>query len=895
MVDGISFRLLGGCEVSVDGRPVDIGHARQQCVLAVLLLEVNKPVTADQLVDRVWGEQAPVRARGTLQSYLTRLRRALDVEIARKPGGYVLAVDDQAVDVHRFRRLVADARVADDEHALALFEEALGLWRGEALAGLETEWLSGVREGLTRERHAAELDHADLMLGAGRHAEVLPDLLARAAERTLDERLAGQVMLALYRSGRQAEALEHYQRTRRLLIDELGADPGQRLQDLQRQILSAEVAAPAERVGTVHDRAARELAGAVRRQWTEEAGLRSLRRPQPLRVRWSNTRRPVAADPEVAPSRPSGDVAELVRLFRSLASKQLVVLGEPGAGKTVLALLFTLALLEDLRPGEPVPVLLSASGWDPRSAHLQSWVAKRLVEEYPALDAKTASELVADGRILVVLDGLDEMPRAVHAAAVDALDRDHRYPLLLTCRTAEYEDAVDRGGVILTRAPVVEIEPVELGDATAFLLSAGPPARRRWEPVLDKLRADQALPLNEVLTSPLMVALARVVYTSTTTDPGELLDFADRESIEQHLLDAFIPAAYLAHPAAPDARTPPRYEPEQAQEWLRFLARHLTRLDTHDIAWWHLIRSVSRPARGLVAGVMAALAFGLAGGVAGGIGTGRWTGFLYFAVYALAFGSAMGLIYAAGVNAEPVRVELRFRGTGVRFLGRFAIGSVIGVLFSRAMGLPVAVIAGVGVVLGLAAGLHVWLAKPADVTEVSGPPVVLRQDRTAALVLGLTFALALTLPSGFAVGVPTLDTAAAEAGTIDILISALGGALAGGVVGGVWFGRAGVLGIGFASAVAGGLIFGPAYPNVYGLGVGLAFGTVFGLSVAGVSVLSRAWGAFMVGQAWLAIRGRQPWRVLRFLEDAHQRGVLRQSGGVYQFRHARLRDHLGNV
>jgi DNA-binding SARP family transcriptional activator/tetratricopeptide (TPR) repeat protein len=243
----VEFRLLGGVEATVDGVAVDIGHARQQCVLVALLLDANTVVTVDQLIDRVWADWPPVRARGTLSSYLTRLRTALGVPITRRAGGYVLTVDDDAVDLHRFRRLTARARAAaDDATALALWDEAFALWRGEPFVGLDNPWLATVRTEWERSRLAAELDHVDTALRCGRHAELVAALSSSVERRPLDERLAGQLMVALYRSGRQADALAHYRSIRTRLADELGAEPGPRLRELHQQILTADpvLAAP---------------------------------------------------------------------------------------------------------------------------------------------------------------------------------------------------------------------------------------------------------------------------------------------------------------------------------------------------------------------------------------------------------------------------------------------------------------------------------------------------------------------------------------------------------------------------------------------------------------------------------------------------------------------------
>ncbi len=249
----VEFRVLGDVEVGVDGQLVDLGHARQRCVLVTLLVEANHVVSTDQLVDRVWGERPPPRARETLHSYLSRLRRALaavdDVAIVRRSGGYVLAVDPMTVDLHRFRHLVIQARTAQSEdHALSLFEQALGLWRGEAFAALDTAWFNAQRDAVERERFAVELDRNDFQLRRGQHAWLLAGLSTGVAAHRLDERLAGQLMLALYRCGRQVDALEHFRQMRLRLAQELGIDPSPSLQRLYEQILTADPALTAPAV-----------------------------------------------------------------------------------------------------------------------------------------------------------------------------------------------------------------------------------------------------------------------------------------------------------------------------------------------------------------------------------------------------------------------------------------------------------------------------------------------------------------------------------------------------------------------------------------------------------------------------------------------------------------------
>ncbi|MFJ8689563.1 AfsR/SARP family transcriptional regulator [Micromonospora wenchangensis] len=238
------IRLLGELCVQVNDRPVELGHARQRMLLASLLVDAGRLVTVDQLIDRVWSDRPPQRVRSVVYTYLSRLRAALHpsdaLVIERRPGGYLVLAASHAIDINRFRRLVRQARTSDAMQAAHAYEQALGLWRGSALAGLHTAWLDTERDRLHRERLAAQLDYFEVALRIGRASQLLPDLLSLAAEHPLDERLAGQLMLALHWSGRQADALERYRVARHLLTRELGVSPSTRLDEVHRRVLTGE-------------------------------------------------------------------------------------------------------------------------------------------------------------------------------------------------------------------------------------------------------------------------------------------------------------------------------------------------------------------------------------------------------------------------------------------------------------------------------------------------------------------------------------------------------------------------------------------------------------------------------------------------------------------------------
>jgi DNA-binding SARP family transcriptional activator/tetratricopeptide (TPR) repeat protein len=241
----VDIRLLGGVDVGAGTATIDIGHARQRCVLAVLLVEANRAVSVEQLVDRVWGDRRlPADPANAVQTYVSLLRRAFagvpEVAISRGSGRYTLSVDPAHVDLHRFRELVALARATDDDGAAGLLGTALALWRGDPFAGVDSAWISAMRATLVQQRQAARLDLIDLELRRGRHAEVLAELVEQGAEHPMDEGFASRRMLALYRSGRQGEALAEYRRIRRRLAEELGTEPGPALQRLHQLLLAGD-------------------------------------------------------------------------------------------------------------------------------------------------------------------------------------------------------------------------------------------------------------------------------------------------------------------------------------------------------------------------------------------------------------------------------------------------------------------------------------------------------------------------------------------------------------------------------------------------------------------------------------------------------------------------------
>jgi DNA-binding SARP family transcriptional activator/tetratricopeptide (TPR) repeat protein len=390
---GMEFRLLGPVGLWCADREVPSGRPRQRSVLAVLTMAAGQVVELNELVERVWGDRAPDEARSVLYTYVSRLRRVLAqaglgegrAVVRRSGGGYLLDVDPLMVDVHRARRLVTLARgvSGDDRRALALWDEATGLWRGVPLAGLDGGWVELTRARLARERVAVVAEACAVRLRLGQPGEVVEPLTDLLAEQPLDESLAEQLMLALYRSGRQADALACYQQLRARLAEHLGVDPSPALQQRYQQVLTADPA----------------LDGIPAMAADRPPVPRQLPAPPPVFV---------------------GRVAELAELDTVLDSQTRpggtmvisAIGGAGGIGKTVLALQWAHQRLDRFPDGQ---LYVNLRGFDPSGSPTapQTAVPGFLQALGVPLDAIPTDldtqvglyrSLVADKRILVFLD-----------------------------------------------------------------------------------------------------------------------------------------------------------------------------------------------------------------------------------------------------------------------------------------------------------------------------------------------------------------------------------------------------------------------------------------------------------------------------------------------------------
>ncbi len=363
------------------------------------------------------------------------------------------------------------------------------------------------------------------------------------------------------------------------------------------------------------------LAVAVRRQWEAEAQARRLADPYPLPVSW----RGADADLAEVTEGLAGRDGEIGTVFAErVPDRRLLLLGEPGSGKTLLLVRLVLTLIEGRTAGDPVPVLFPLASWDPTAMDLRGWMERKLVQDYAELGAAAPGEygettlagMLLDRRmVLPVLDGFDELPPAMGGLALHRIAEALPYGcgLVLSSRPAEYRAALrPRTGVParLTGMAGIRLEPLGADDVAGYLLrdagGSDSPSAARWDSVVAALGTDA--PVAGTLSSPLMVSLARSVYNprpgegeEELPDPAELLGRPARTAVERHLLDAFVTAAYRPHPQ----RSCP-WTVGEALHALRFLARRMERgVDgTAEVAWWKLGHVVPAVLPQVLAGVL---------------------------------------------------------------------------------------------------------------------------------------------------------------------------------------------------------------------------------------------------------------------------------------------------
>ena len=367
----MDYRILGSLEVGPDGSQITVKGRKPRALLALLLLHRNEVVPAERLIDDLWGEDPPATAANTLQVYVSQLRKLVDGGLVREGPGYSLQVEPDQLDAERFEHLVGEAASALGRRAYVeaseLLVEALALWRGPALVDVQYESFAQAEITRLEELRLAAIEgRIEAELGLGHHDQVVGELEALVAENPLRERLRGQLMLALYRAGRQADALEAYQEARRVLLDELGLEPGPELRELEQAILRQEEALS----------------------------------PRPLPD--SNVPTPVST--LVGRDR---ELAEICSTLRGGETRLLTLTGPGGAGKTRLAIEAANALAGEIPEGAffvPLDTIREPALLLPAIAQA---LAVRESGERPLLESLT--ERVVGRRVLVVLDNFEQL------------------------------------------------------------------------------------------------------------------------------------------------------------------------------------------------------------------------------------------------------------------------------------------------------------------------------------------------------------------------------------------------------------------------------------------------------------------------------------------------------
>ena len=696
------------------------------------------------------------------------------------------------------------------------------------------------------------------------------------------------------------------------------------------------------------------LANELRKQWQEEVEIRQLHEPHALTVRWRFTVLPVVDYPELifgpdqltsgqanfSVGTDSAGISALAAEFRSLARRRLVILGDPGMGKTTLAILLTRELLrppkherdEQAEP-EPVPVLLTLSGWHTGN-NLDKWLARRLGETYPRLLSSGQDiprELVEQGHVLPVLDGLDELLPQSRLHLLEQV-RAHDDPLILTCRTSEYQAAVTGpDGKALTGAAAIEPIPLEAADITAYLRHClQRPLPDRWSDLLTTLVTRPDHPVTQALRTPLNVWLLRKTYIDAYTDktgkvrgartPTALLDtsrYPTPDVITKHLLGRLVPTLFdvKARPPDPDTEDPfqPRHtwEPDDASRWLSFLARHVQSHGGQGLAWWQLNYSLADYRRNFVArvrdktGLGYRLTLGLGLGLVTLLGIYATAGVRQaglvrplavlpvFAIFFASFFRRKTIVKAAGEAIEwianlkiaPSYVNFGFLFQGIRSWLDFGPGILAAAL---RLGFVSGLFGGfIGALLGAlvwwASQYHSWVGGVHHSGYTGGPTTWLLTGLVAGFAgwfLGGFLSMSLNLITYLATSPLTDDKPQTPAIVLhrDLQLAKIR-----------------LLTVGLPYGLSAAALF-AVLTLPYGLSKAIPLGIIVGLLIGGVWGL--AWVRdrpclwYLVTVGILRPEQQVPRRLMAFLDDAHRVGLLRQMGAVYQFRHITLLDYF---
>jgi hypothetical protein len=629
------------------------------------------------------------------------------------------------------------------------------------------------------------------------------------------------------------------------------------------------------------------LPAIIRRE--NQALDRLLTRSGRLPVAWTLIAPGTPAAEPGGPSLASRDAdwpGRLAGLFRGLEQKQLVVLGEPGSGKTVMAVSLLLTLMPTSgRPG-PVPVRFSMGSWNPQVERLHGWMWRMLLQDYPELkslfsrsDVAAHQDVITREWVIPILDGFDEIPdRDLRNAAVMAVRQElgTDLPMIITSRTEEFS-MVARGLNCLPGATIVRMRPLQPDQTLNHLAATAPPEQRPlWDHVLSTAHQDEAK-LTSALTSPLMVWLAGVALDSGQIQAEDLLkgeSRSDQGSLTERLLASLVLGAFTValRPPLRDDKLTIQSDPREAERWLAFLARRLLERGQTEIAWWRLQALAPWRMLGLGVASVAGLLVGLVAGRSALLAIEADIAALFGVLLGFGFGHAYSLARLNGV-ARQGRTGFGSRNSG--FDTDFYV-------YSRKL------------LFGLAVTL-VFAAASAAVTllwsEVSGPDHAIVTGNGYARLLvyvfaGALLALVLGLAGGTAAGILLRSS-----NTFDVHLA---GARAASPTSAVRKDKGAAIGmLAIGTIVCGSLTFAVLWLTTDHSYWSAAVGAIAGGITA--SLIFTYWPVFRAATIWFTIRDQLPLSIMSFLEEAHIIGVLRQAGIIYEFRHELLQKSLSTA
>lgn len=731
-----------------------------------------------------------------------------------------------------------------------------------------------------------------------------------------------------------------------------------------------------------------ELAESILNQWSHEEHVRQFNDYSSLTVTWA------AADPSLTvswrdlvklardgPGRPAppsrgtwasspdeltGIDKDLPTVLRRVPTGWLVVLGGPGAGKSTLMIRVVLDMLGKRRlgSGEPVPVLVPVATWDPAQETLHAWLEKRLSIDHPGLakyvstDRGQQSRIVAlltQGKIIPILDGLDEMPAPLRRRAIARLNDLLALPtcppqLLITCRIDEYRAAVGgygKGWIPLRGAAAIELQPLAVNHVEAYLTDGS--RDDRWDAVIAELGKPGSA-VAQALRTPLYVSLAAAIYNPHPDDPEELTSFAREprelvehsekfvtaEAVQEYLLDEFIYAAY-------------RYDREkakQAADWLGFLAVFLESVGETSLQWWKVRRLAPRWLMPLMVGGVCAIGSGFAATLGTHVGVGIGFGFGTGMLVALAIAQAIRRVTNAAVKSPGPGMAGGLAGAAIG-------GLLAGVAMKLHIGHDPSLFSGLPEALGMGIGAGASSSRVGGfVGALTGGLVGgLLEGVGLGLPAGIANGLGVGLAAGLAVAILSRDTPARRSTEWQSRLGIAGGVVVASVTGLIAWREEGIVAavveallvgaaaswpIGLwhteqklttipspgqamlrdakafwsatlAGALAAGTFgfIGGSMTSIYEVGAKVSLATVvgdgLGIGLSSALVIGLTFGlyhaaspAFLLTSWWLALQGKTPWRLKHFLDEAYNRSVLRQAGADYEFRHEILLSHLAS-